>query len=73
MCIIFKLRQNKAGIDDFGKKVAVEDVVVDVEEELVEDSHIPTEDTPLLISLDSNEATAKTSSKGGRWFWRFGQ
>jgi len=67
MCIIFKMRQNKAGIDDFGNKVVVDDVAM-VEEELVEDSHMPTEDTPLLVS--SNDAAKKAS--GGNWRQRLG-
>jgi len=66
MCIIFRIRQNKAGIDDFGHPVLPAGVVlVEGEETLA-----PGEDTPLLTS--SNTATARKKGSEGGWRKRFG-
>jgi len=66
MCIIFRIRQNKAGIDDFGHPVLPAGVVlVEGEETLA-----PGEDTPLLTS--SNTATAPKKGSEGGWRKRFG-
>jgi hypothetical protein len=69
MCICWKIRQKRLGIDDFGNKLVVENVVIDVETEPPHvDYEIPqevTEETPLLVSPDDVVAVAKKGLGGG--------
>lgn len=68
MCVAWKTRQNKLGIDDFGNKLIVEDGA-DAETVPTEEEHASTEATPLLTP--QNSAVKKKGSER-MWKRRFG-